>query len=109
VVLRVRGSTGSLGKLTLQRGCGVSWRYQAIALKTPGSGSMTTIAIVRQLSSPFRQQAAGRRCRHRRTNTKLLGAIVARAAGPSFLLILLRRVPALVSLLVGETGREGHS
>jgi hypothetical protein len=28
VVLRVRGSTGSLGKLTLQRDCGVSWRYQ---------------------------------------------------------------------------------
>jgi hypothetical protein len=35
VVLRVRGSTGSLGKLTLQRDCGVSWRYQAISLKTP--------------------------------------------------------------------------
>ena len=32
MVLRVRGSTGSLGKLTLQRDCGVSWRYQAIAL-----------------------------------------------------------------------------
>jgi hypothetical protein len=31
VVLRVRGSTGSLGKLTLPRDCGVSWRYQAIA------------------------------------------------------------------------------
>jgi hypothetical protein len=28
VVLPVRGSTGSLGKLTLQRDCGVSWRYQ---------------------------------------------------------------------------------
>jgi hypothetical protein len=28
VVLRVRGSTGSLGKLTLQRDCGVSWRHQ---------------------------------------------------------------------------------
>ena len=25
----VRGSTGSLGKLTLQRDCGVSWRYRA--------------------------------------------------------------------------------
>jgi hypothetical protein len=35
VVLRVRGSTGSLGKLTLQRDCGVSWRYQAITLTTP--------------------------------------------------------------------------
>jgi hypothetical protein len=35
VVLRVRGSTGSLGKLTLQRDCGVSWRYQAIALIDP--------------------------------------------------------------------------
>ena len=80
-------------------------RNRAITLKTPGSGSMTAIAIERQLSSLFRQQAAGRRCRHRRTNTKLLGAIVARADGPSFLLILLRRVPALVSLLVGETGR----
>ena len=32
MVLRVQGSTGSLGKLTLQRDCGVSWRYQAIAL-----------------------------------------------------------------------------
>ena len=32
MVLRVRGSTGSLGKLTLQRDCGVSWRYQAITL-----------------------------------------------------------------------------
>src|SRR5580704_5082784 len=32
VVLRVRGSTGSLCKLTLQRECGVSWRYQAITL-----------------------------------------------------------------------------
>jgi hypothetical protein len=80
-------------------------RNRAITRKTPGSGSMTAIAIERQLSSLFRQQAAGRRCRHRRTNTKLLGAIVARADGPSFLLILLRRVPALVSLLVGETGR----
>ena len=28
MVLRVRGSAGSLGKLTLQRDCGVSWRYQ---------------------------------------------------------------------------------
>jgi len=30
VVLRVRGSTGSSGKLTLQRDCGVSWRYQRL-------------------------------------------------------------------------------
>ncbi len=35
MVLRVRGSTGSLGKLTLQRDCGVSWRYRAIALIDP--------------------------------------------------------------------------
>jgi hypothetical protein len=35
VVLRVRGSTGSFGRLTLQRNCGVSWRYQALALKIP--------------------------------------------------------------------------
>jgi hypothetical protein len=33
VVLRVRGSTGSLGKLTLQRDCRVSWRYQATILR----------------------------------------------------------------------------
>ncbi len=33
MVLRVRGSTGSLGKLTLQRDCGVGWRYQAWLLK----------------------------------------------------------------------------
>jgi hypothetical protein len=42
VVLRVRGSTGSLGKLTLQRDCGVSWRYQghsAHNLKWLGSDS----------------------------------------------------------------------
>jgi hypothetical protein len=34
VVLRVRGSTGSLGKLTLQRDCGVSWRYQRLPFQT---------------------------------------------------------------------------
>jgi len=28
VLLRVRRSTGSLGKLILQRDCGVSWRYR---------------------------------------------------------------------------------
>ena len=76
-------------------------------LKTPGSGSMTAIATVRQLSSLFRQQAAGRRCHHRRTNTKLIGAIVARAAGPSFLLIFFRRVPALVSLLIWRDRARG--
>ena len=85
-------------------------------LKTPGSGSMTAIATVRQLSSLFRQQAAGRRCHHRRTNTKLIGAIVARAC-PSFLLIFLRggarlclsacsRDRAAVSFVTAQTERE---
>ena len=36
VVLRVRGSTDSLGKLTLLRECGVSWRYQRLRSKSPG-------------------------------------------------------------------------
>ena len=47
MVLRVRGSTGSLGKLTLQRDCGVSWRYQAISLieQWPIPGSMSAMAI----------------------------------------------------------------
>lgn len=40
MVLRVRGSTGSLGKLTLQRDCGVSWRYQAIELSTSALPSL---------------------------------------------------------------------
>ncbi len=40
MVVRVRGSTGSLGKLTLQRDCGVSWRYQAIELSTSALPSL---------------------------------------------------------------------
>ena len=86
-------------------------------LKTPGSGSMTAIATVRQLSSLFRQQAAGRRCRHRRTNTKLIGAIVARVAGPSLSLDLppkgacpcldaCSRDRAAVSFVTAQTERE---
>jgi hypothetical protein len=60
VVLRVRGSTGSLGKLTLQRDCGVSWRYKAISLIEncvgPPTGSVSAIEMVCQVSDHFMEE-----------------------------------------------------